>query len=433
MSRCTVCSGERNLSCIVGCPFALNELHEHIYIYLRTSGTKSRKARAERRQLARIEKKLGPRAGMVRGVFGDHALSVKNPVWQQGLEALFAAVSADPHTNKRIVTQDVRRVTRNRQQGAEYYLRAESQNAAFETLRGVYSLNRSGKKRWNDAVYQAWKDNQKRAAGNKRSHARSAQKGEWRSIAWPGYIIVDGTPQIDGESRRDMELLYESALDGFSIRFIASTISQQMKWLLGHRSHREATREKAVLNILQDVKNAGKRRPTDRSPCAVYQGNWEPFISLRQFEQILLMYPTDEQKKHQQAEEFPLDGWLICGHCQRTLKPSSVYFYDPETGEVLCDRKVYICPPRRMQRSPSSKFDTRKICSPRRQYEADDLHAQIEPLLAQMAGRRGRPRDLVAQWQNAQPHARADLIKLAFKQRRPVVDGRIVPPVWAAN
>lgn len=425
-SRCGWCSGEYRVPCVRGCYHSRDEGHEHVYVYLRTSSRKQFRQRTERRQLARVEKLLGKRSSSVLGIWGDHALSVNTPVWQDGLEALLCRVADDPHAQKRLVVADVRRLTRNLEQGRRYLQRANELHIDFETTYRHYDNTKAGRKAFLDAVRAAVYDNFKRSQGNKRSHNQTALAKGWRSTPWLGYERRDGALTPMDTWNTLFKQLEATALH-FGFENILADLQSSPAWLTRLKTTSMKQRRKMLRTVFNDPRYAGWKRltgtnhPKQRDGFeTVVEGGWESVFGWDFWVHLQMLYPTNLQLALIPKDAAYLQGKLRCGRCGRLMKVTGLHLLDYNEGEILCGVTAYICPPRRNRATNGVSSCLARVIAP-----SNDVHAQLDPIFQELARQRNKPRDLAEQWLSATDDDRPAFIASHLKRAVIWQDGQL--------
>ena len=411
---CGWCNGDYRERCIEKCFFDRGEPHQHVYTYLRTSDPKQ--ARNGRRQLARLEKHLAGKNGSAIGVWGDHALSVKVPTWQGGLETLFATAAQDPYGDKRVVAVDVRRFTRNIPQGREYAQRAKALGLTFETTRRHYRDTKRGWQDFGKAVYAGFLDNQKRSAGTKRSHEKTMLLPGWRGRMWPGYQRRDGVIQPNPSWFNTFSYI-QGLAPYATIENVLEDIWLSPAWL-GEVMRKSASERLRVLrSIYNDPRYVGWKRVTGNQAKrlvgyeVIVSGGWQAVFPWDFWVQLQLLFPSKKQRSLIKSEEAYLDGKLRCGECGRLMRPTGLRLADLNSGEELANLLAYACPPRHRNFSRNHPY-----CITRTVVYAEEVHQQLANVFHQLATARGRTPTLGEDWQTTPEEKRRAFITTHLKQ-----------------
>jgi len=426
MSRCGWCTGDYGTKCATdGCHRLQTEWHEHIYVYLRTSFYKKQDEKTERKQLEVVQRQLGSRVFSVIAIYGDHKLSVKKSTRrQEGLGYALAQIADDTHPFKRLYVRDVRRITRNLDDGQLYFALAQEFGVEIETTKGLYALSYEGKTKFIHAVRQAEYDNLKRSEGNRYSHTRSLLAGEWRGLPWAGYTGFGKNVRPDPKWENTLDFLFRQA-DHVSLKFLASWVTGNRLWVLHFGSEKEKPTKRSIREVINDPKYVGWRTRNKDEPGHLFKGNWTTVLTWERFVELQYLYPSNEQKALLEQSDFWLADKLICADCGKLMKQTGVHFYDGTTGGILVAENAYVCP------APWGASIT--ACMPRKIYGAPHLHEQIEGILALMAGKRNRSVNLVDEWRALEPQNRRSFLanKKVLAHNLKVKDGVLLPPSWA--
>ena len=414
-THCRFCTGEAAEPCAHLCRVSRLESHEHLYPYMRVSQWGRPKERTDRHQLKQIQKHLGRRDQRVLGGYLDRNISVKVKALQPDFERLLADVANDPYSHKRLVCSNIDRITRNVAQGIEYWGRFEALGLVVETPSRLYLHNQEGREAFLTDVYDAYRNNQRRGQGSKRSHQTSQSKEGWRYRAYAGYEKVGTTSLAVLDGWRPIFARIEASACSTAIENVLLGLEEDFPtWRFGFKSKSRAKRLKNLRDIYQDPRNAGFKSVDTGNGYGyeeVTSGGWEAVFSYDFFMRLQMLFPSARQLALLSSEKLYLKGKMRCIECQRQMKPTGVHFLDPLTGEEYANFTGFVCPPRRLGAKNKVPF-----CSTRQVLGSESIDAQMPTVLAALALKRGKPRDLVEQWFALSEQERPSFIKQWLKQ-----------------
>ncbi len=200
--------------------------------------------------------------------------------------------------------------------------------------------------------------------------------------------------------------VFHAASEQVPTEFLTGQLWANLRWRDRYRNSNEKTNVGRVRRMLRNPIYAGYMHVPNQNEWSLVEALGERVISFEIFSKIQVSNPSRAQRRRlsENKSDFWLSGRITCGECGRKLVPSAVYFEDVNTGEILCDYQKYVCPPR-------------TGCGKRKILDAAELHQQFSDVLATVAGKRGRPDDLVEQWRILPRHERAAFVKTCLSRQ----------------
>jgi len=150
--------------------------------------------------------------------------------------------------------------------------------------------------------------------------------------------------QIDKDRENMMRFIFDTFDQGeISIQDLTDQLNS-----MGYKSARGGRWKALYLHqILRNIKYAGYFQYLDDTPR---RGNFEPYFSLDRYENRRKRLMDKHQGKRSRTFEYPMAGFLKCGHCGRVLtgeqKKGGRYTYyshhNAEIPELSCHRDIRI-------------------------------------------------------------------------------------------
>ena len=320
--------------------------------------------------------------------------------------------------NSAIFFSNPDRASRHVPYGKKLWKRAKSLHAPIHTPETSYKFNANGRKLWERHISDAQTNNDLRAEGNRQSHGSSRMRGQHRSRPPKGLARgADGllTPLPSwGEALND---IFTTALNQGDIRALLSRLRRDGAWRRAHGHASESTQLAIARDIIRNPMYAGLRRWPGEQDSQLHSFASHRSIEPEEYYQLVLLHQTLEQRRLRNEGNYWVAGKIVDEGCGKPFLSASSFF--TIEGEIVSDRKAYVCPPR-------------CGCAVRKVINVDDIHSQLPGLWEAIAGKKPYlPENLSELWEMTPDDERKAFVQKYVKRRLNVVTGTIQPPSWA--